>query len=41
MDDISTVYTRNLNKTSDRRGYYDWKRSKDTEDLFKKGREIK
>ena len=28
--DISTVYTRNLNKTSGRRGYGDWKRSKDT-----------
>lgn len=27
--DISTVYTRNLNKTSGRRGYVDWKRSKD------------
>ena len=29
-NDISTVYTRNLNKTSGRRGYGDWKRSKDT-----------
>ena len=28
--DISTVYTRNLNKTSGRRWYGDWKRSKDT-----------
>ena len=28
--DISTVYTRNLNKTSGRHGYGDWKRSKDT-----------
>ena len=28
--DILTVYTRNLNKTSGRRGYGDWKRSKDT-----------
>ena len=29
-NDISTVYTRNLNKTSGRRGYGDWKRSKNT-----------
>lgn len=28
--DISTVYTRNLNKTSGRRWYRDWKRSKYT-----------
>ena len=29
MDDILTAYTRNLNKTSGRRGYGDWKRSND------------
>ena len=29
-NDISTLYTRNLSKTSGRRGYGDWKRSKDT-----------
>ena len=28
--DISTVYTINLNKTSGRRRYGDWKRSNDT-----------
>lgn len=30
-DDISTMYTRNLNKTSGRRGWVGWIGSKETE----------